>query len=160
MFIFAESASVSVLPSPQSLLQFVKIPSATRVLLSPQKQKTGCAIRSLQRGQRSYFLIGHLQELGVYISGTLPFLVEQELVITAVSTNGCVLKGEKLSAKSDTYRKVTLKVQLIWTIWMQVTILITRVLVLSVAYVGTRWHYTRGAQSNVSFLVIQDNPQT
>ena len=40
-------------------------------------------------GQRSDFLIRHLQELGVDVSGTLPFLVEQELVVAAVSTNGC-----------------------------------------------------------------------
>lgn len=56
-----------------------------------EKKKTGkgCVLRSLQRGQRSYFLVGHLQELGVHVSGTLPFLVEQELVVAAVSTNGC-----------------------------------------------------------------------
>lgn len=40
-------------------------------------------------GWRSYFLICHLQELGVHISGTLPFWVEQELVIAAISTNRC-----------------------------------------------------------------------
>lgn len=33
-------------------------------------------------------LISHFQELGIYIPGTLPFLVEQELVIAAISTNG------------------------------------------------------------------------
>ena len=43
---------------------------------------------SLQRVQRSYFIIRHLQELGVDVSGTLPLLVEQELVVAAVSTNG------------------------------------------------------------------------
>lgn len=39
-------------------------------------------------GQGSDFLIGHLQELGVDVSGTLPFLIEQELVVAAISTNG------------------------------------------------------------------------
>lgn len=37
----------------------------------------------------SDLLVGHLQELGVHVSGTLPLLVEQELVVAAVSTNGC-----------------------------------------------------------------------
>lgn len=59
-------------------------------------------------GQRSYFLISHLQELGVHISGTLPFLVEQELVIAAISTNGCMLQGKKQEPNSQqtqaTYR--------------------------------------------------------
>jgi len=51
--------------------------------------KKKLAASSLLMGQRSYLLIGHLQELGVHVSGTLPFLVEEEFVVAAVGTNGC-----------------------------------------------------------------------
>lgn len=45
-------------------------------------------------GGVSYFVISHLQELGIDISGTLPFLIEQELVVAAVSTNSCRVEEE------------------------------------------------------------------
>lgn len=52
-------------------------------------------------GQGSDFLIGHLQELGVDVSGTLPFLIEQELVVAAISTNGCKIEeGKSYVSKS------------------------------------------------------------
>lgn len=43
----------------------------------------------------SDLLISHFQELGIYIPGTLPFLVEQELVIAAISTNGWIRENRK-----------------------------------------------------------------
>lgn len=43
-----------------------------------------------KNGLCSDLLVGHFQELGIYIPGTLPFLVEQELVIAAISTNGWI----------------------------------------------------------------------
>lgn len=45
-------------------------------------------IWSLRKGQGSDLFISHLQKLGVNISRALPFLVEEELVVAAVSTNG------------------------------------------------------------------------
>lgn len=96
--------SLFVLPTPDALSQSPSR-SATKVLLPPHKLKKKekkrkkknrlCNKIFCRGGQRSYFLISHLQELGVHISGTLPFLVEQELVIAAISTNGCMLEGEK-----------------------------------------------------------------
>lgn len=41
-------------------------------------------------GQRSDFLVRHLQELRIHVPGTFPFWVEEELVIAAISTNRCV----------------------------------------------------------------------
>lgn len=64
-----------------------------------EKNKTGCLIGSLKRGQRSYFLIGHLQELGIHISGTLSFLVEQKLVVAAISTNSYKLRRRRKKLK-------------------------------------------------------------
>lgn len=40
-----------------------------------------------REGKSSDIVVGHLQELGVDVSGTLPLLVEQELVVASVSTN-------------------------------------------------------------------------
>lgn len=42
-------------------------------------------------------LVGHFQKLGVDIPRTLPFLVEQELVVAAISTNGCIRKETRVS---------------------------------------------------------------
>lgn len=56
-----------------------------------KKRKLGFVIEPSSKAliEMSYFVICHLQELGVDISGTLPFLVVQELVVTAISTNSC-----------------------------------------------------------------------
>lgn len=46
-------------------------------------------------------LISHFQELGIYIPGTLPFLVKQELVIAAISTNGWRKNNRKSDSKEN-----------------------------------------------------------
>lgn len=72
-----------------------------------EKNKTGCLIGSLKRGQRSYFLIGHLQELGIHISGTLSFLVEQKLVVAAISTNSYKLRRRRKKLKMSVCTNTT-----------------------------------------------------
>lgn len=62
---------------------------------------------SLQRGWRSYFLISHLQELGVHVSGTLPLLVEQKLVVAAVSTNGYEVGKYKTYVSKNSQQNTT-----------------------------------------------------
>lgn len=66
-----------------------------------QKNKTACLIGSLKTGQRSYFLIRHLQKLGVHVPGALPFLVEQKLVVAAVSTDGCRVKTGETRTETE-----------------------------------------------------------
>lgn len=85
-FCCKDSPKSVFLPSFDALLKSVKIrTSATRDEKTKEKRLHNTSLLS---SQRSYFSISHLQELGVDISGTLPFLVEQELVVAAVSTNG------------------------------------------------------------------------
>lgn len=75
-----------------------------------KKNKSGCLIGSLKRGQRSYFLIGHLQELGIHISGTLSFLVEQKLVVAAISTNSYKLRRRRNKLKMSVCTNTTQRI--------------------------------------------------
>lgn len=100
MFIFAEVVFLFLCPPFAwcSITKSDKIPSATGgppAFFQIKRKQRGKKIGWVIRSQRSYFLISHLQELGIHISGTLPFLVEQELVVAAISTNGCMLEGNK-----------------------------------------------------------------
>lgn len=76
-------------PSTASLhKEFVSV-SATRALLLPTIKKDQVCMEPTV-GQRSDFLVRHLQELRIHVPGTFPFWVEEELVIAAISTNRCV----------------------------------------------------------------------
>lgn len=58
-------------------------------------------------GLCSDLFISHFQELGIHIPRTLPFLVEQELVIAAISTNGWIRKDRKKLIVSKCAQKVS-----------------------------------------------------
>lgn len=63
--------------------------------------KKGQVRMELTVSQRSDFLVRHLQELRVHVPGTLPFRVEEELVIAAVSTNRCITQRSESQTGSQ-----------------------------------------------------------
>lgn len=63
--------------------------------------KKGQVRMELTVSQRSDFLVRHLQELRVHVPGTLPFRVEEELVIAAVSTNRCITQRSESQTVSQ-----------------------------------------------------------